>query len=438
MNANDTAISYYQRALAIMEKMQHNSGVALSLIEIAQAHNKKGEKDKAQEYATRSLAIAKTVGFPPRIEQAARLLHKLFAAKGDYKNAYEMFQLSVSMRDSIQNENNRKAAYKQQINYEFEKKEAIAKQEQELNAYRQFWIQVICVIIFVGLITLAFIMYRRYKSKKRTSEQLEQKNKIIEDKNKDITDSINYAKRIQDAMLPAKEIKYKIFPEAFVLFAPKYVVSGDFYWFCEKNGKRLIAAVDCTGHGVPGAFMSMIGNAFLNEIVIQKGITEPGQILSELRYKVIEALKQKGAEGETRDGMDMALLSFEPNGTMVEFAGANNPVWISRHENGKYRMEEVMGDKRPIGFFRGQGLPFTNHRIKLSKGDTVYVFTDGYADQFGGPKGKKFKYKQLQELLLSIQERSMQEQEAILTETLNSWKGGLEQIDDILVIGVRV
>ena len=267
-----------------------------------------------------------------------------------------------------------------------------------------------------------------------TENQLKSQKNIVEERNQELTDSIVYAKRIQDAILPDKEMKYRLFPDSFVLLKPKDVVSGDFYWFTEKNGKKLIAAVDCTGHGVPGAFMSMIGIAFLNEIVNEKGITNPGEILSELRHLIIQALKQTGAEGEQKDGMDISILSFDEKNNMVEFAGANNPLW--HYSNGI--MNEQKADKRSIGFFRGKGLPFTNHTIEYKKGDTFYIFTDGYADQFGGPKGKKFKYRQFQELLITSIQEPLQKQEEILTEIFNEWKGNLEQVDDICVIGVRV
>ena len=267
-----------------------------------------------------------------------------------------------------------------------------------------------------------------------TENQLKSQKHIVEERNQELTDSIVYAKRIQDAILPAKEIKYSLFPESFVLLKPKDVVSGDFYWFTEKNGKKLIAAVDCTGHGVPGAFMSMIGVAFLNEIVNEKEITKPGEILSQLRYLVIQALKQTGAEGEQKDGMDISILSFDEKNSTVEYAGANNPLW--HYSNGI--MNEQKADKRSIGFFRGKGLPFTNHTIEYKKGDVFYIFTDGYADQFGGPKGKKFKYRQFQELLISSIQEPMQKQEEILGNTFHEWKGNLEQVDDVCVIGVRV
>ncbi|MBC7864096.1 MAG: SpoIIE family protein phosphatase, partial [Bacteroidia bacterium] len=308
--------------------------------------------------------------------------------------------------------------------------------------------------------------------KERTAEITEQ-SLLLHEKNKDITDSINYAQKIQEAILPAKEIKYKLFPKAFVLFQPRDIVSGDFYWFTEVKGTppsrtryggqgsemkgretkdegkvmsddplqheastnfRIIAAADCTGHGVPGAFMSMIGNAFLNEIVNQKKITKPSEILNLLRENVIHSLKQTGADGENKDGMDIALCCFDEANETLQFAGANNPLWIIR----KGKCTEYTANKQPIGFQIGNKTPFTNHEIKIEKGDTCYMFTDGFADQFGGPKGKKFKYRQLQEILISIQDKSMSEQEIILQDAFMKWKGELEQIDDVLLIGVRV
>jgi serine phosphatase RsbU (regulator of sigma subunit) len=272
----------------------------------------------------------------------------------------------------------------------------------------------------------------------RTAEVVHQK-KIIEEKNKDITDSINYAKRIQEAILPAKEIKYRIFPDSFVFFQPRDIVSGDFYWFSEKNGKKIIAAADCTGHGVPGAFMSMIGNAFLNEIVNEKGINKPSAVLDQLKINIITSLNQSATaetEGNKKvnDGMDIALCALDEQNGLLEFAGANNPLWLVR--NGA--CIEFKADKQPVGLHSAESKPFTLHSIPVQKGDTFYVFTDGFADQFGGSKGKKFKYKQMQELILSMQDKKMSEQEKILEQTINNWKGFMEQVDDILVIGVRI
>lgn len=265
----------------------------------------------------------------------------------------------------------------------------------------------------------------------RTAEIVEQK-EIIEEKNKDITDSINYAKRIQEATLASKEIKYKLFPDAFVLFKPKDIVSGDFYWFAGKNGKRLISACDCTGHGVPGALMSMIGNNLLNKIVNEKAVTSPGSILIELDEEVRLTLK-KDENKDSKDGMDIALLTFS-NERDLEYAGANRPLWIVR--DGK--LEEIKPTKLSIGGDRyGQQIDFINHSIQLQKGDTVYISSDGFADQFNNDD-KKLMTRRFKEILLSIQNLPMPEQEKYLDDFIEKWKGGLEQTDDILVIGVRV
>ncbi|HEY6162514.1 MAG TPA: SpoIIE family protein phosphatase, partial [Bacteroidia bacterium] len=200
------------------------------------------------------------------------------------------------------------------------------------------------------------------------------------------------------------------------------------------NERKLIAAVDCTGHGVPGAFMSMIGNAFLNEIVNERGIVEPHTVLDHLRNNVVKSMRQTGAEGENKDGMDIALCAFDEKQMMLEFSGANNPLWLFR--NGE--LKEFAGDKQPIGVQTGRQDPFTLQKVPLQKGDRIYIFTDGYADQFGGPKGKKFKYKQLQQLLINMEGSPMSEQEKDLQHELEKWKGELEQVDDILVIGIRI
>ncbi len=267
--------------------------------------------------------------------------------------------------------------------------------------------------------------------KERTAEITEQK-EIIEEKNKDITDSINYAKRIQNAILASKEIKYKLFPNAFVLYKPKDIVSGDFYWFAGKDGRRLIAACDCTGHGVPGALMSMIGNNLLNKIVSEKAITTPDKILTELDEEIRKALK-KDENIDSKDGMDVALLSFSSE-TEMEYSGANRPLWIIR--DGK--LEEIKATKISIGGDRyNVEMDFKNHIVKLEKGDTVYIASDGFADQFNNDD-KKLMTRRFKEILLSIQNLSMAEQEKYLDEFIEKWKGGLEQTDDILVIGIRV
>jgi len=249
---------------------------------------------------------------------------------------------------------------------------------------------------------------------------------------KEITDSIYYAERIQLSLLPANNILKMILPEHFILFKPRDIVSGDFYWVTEKGSKVYAAAVDCTGHGVPGAFMSMLGISFLNEILARAEEISPEEILNQLRKYVVKSLKQVGQEGEAKDGMDMSIVVFDKAQKSISFAGANNPLYFVR--NGEF--QEIKGDKMPVGIHERMN-SFTGHTIELQRGDTFYIFSDGYADQFGGPKAKKFMYANFKSLLLTLQTKSMREQGKILDDTIEAWKGDIDQIDDIVVIGIR-
>ncbi len=258
--------------------------------------------------------------------------------------------------------------------------------------------------------------------------------RLIEEKNIVITDSINYAKRIQQAKLPRKEEIYRALPESFVLFKPKDIVSGDFYFFYKSIQSVIIVAADCTGHGVPGAFMSMIGSEKLMEAV--KKSTGTSEILKHLNNGIKKSLHQSESYESTKDGMDIAICSIDLNNRVINYAGANIPFWLIR--NGIKDVEEIKGTKDAIGGWTQDNKNFESHELKLQKGDTFYISSDGYADQFGGEKGKKLMKKNFKEILLEIQNKSMQEQEIHLDNFVENWKAGTEQVDDILVIGVRL
>jgi PAS domain S-box-containing protein len=271
---------------------------------------------------------------------------------------------------------------------------------------------------------------------------------IIEQKNKDITDSINYAKRIQEAILPTEEEMKEVFDEYFVYYRPKDIVSGDLYWAStttttpaqgESKKVSLIAAIDCTGHGVPGAFMSIVGHTILEQTLTDPSVNNPGQALDYLTQGVIRTLKQKaGDDFSIKDGMDIALCAYDHEGMELQFAGANNPLYLVR--NGE--LTQYSGDKQPIGAYIKDQKPFTSNVIKLQKGDCIYIFTDGLADQFGGPRGKKFKYKQLQQTLIDNHKLPMSAQREAMHTALEAWMNydgeRYEQTDDILLIGFRV
>lgn len=268
----------------------------------------------------------------------------------------------------------------------------------------------------------------------RQKEEIEIQNRKLEIVYKHITDSIRYAKRLQDAILPPVTFVNKHLPESFILFKPKDIVSGDFYWIFEKENRVYIAAVDCTGHGVPGAFMSIVGNNMLNQIVKESPGLNAGQMLDELNILAGKTINQHSEEGAVRDGMDMTLCILNKNDGSMDMAGANNSLYLFRDGE----MKEYKADKIPIGYAEGNSKSFTNHRIELIKGDTVYLFSDGYADQFGGPKGKKFMVGQFRTFLNQIHKLPLNEQHHTLDATIEQWRGNLEQVDDILVIGFKV
>lgn len=302
------------------------------------------------------------------------------------------------------------------------------------------WYFILAAVLAVALIIFTYIKIREQalrrenaileeKVKDRTAIVVAQKEELAQ-KNKDITDSIRYAKRIQFAILPEKSP----YPDTFILFKPKDIVSGDFYWFTKVDGREYFSAVDCTGHGVPGAFMSIIGHNSLTKIVREYGILEPGKILTQLNKEVISTLQQRSDSTDVLDGMDLALACYHPVEKLLEFSGAFNPLYLIREG----KIIEIKADKVSIGRSSfNTGVDFTNHQVEIKPGDTVYLFSDGYADQFGGKFMKKFKYRNLKELLIKIQPETMDRQRIILNQTIEEWRGNVDQLDDILMIGRR-
>jgi serine phosphatase RsbU (regulator of sigma subunit) len=278
---------------------------------------------------------------------------------------------------------------------------------------------------------VVFILIRQNRIKQKINSELAEKNHIIEEQHKDITDSIQYSKRIQEAIMPPLHLWEKNLPDSFLLYKPKDVLSGDFYWLEKTQDAVYFAACDCTGHGVPGAMVSVICSTALNRAVKEFGLKNTGQILDKVRELVLETFEK--SESNVQDGMDISLCSLNTKTLELTWSGANNPLWYLDKGSAK----EITATKQPIGKVDNP-VPFATHTIGLNKNDIIYVFTDGYADQFGGPKGKKFKYKQLKELLVNNANRSMKEQHDILLTAFENWKGNLEQVDDVCIIGVRV
>jgi serine phosphatase RsbU (regulator of sigma subunit) len=464
---------YVTKASRLYEETGNVYGMALAYNNMGSLYEKTGEYQRAINYYKQGLEKANQIGANDRVLAAYKGLADCYKRTGQYREALSVNELYQQMNDSIYNTESTKQIAEMQGKFEAEKKsQEIAlltkdKKIRENELGKQRTINLILAIGSCLVLLLAIVAIRAYTQKKKINNELAVKNlkietayNIIEDQHKDITGSIRYAKRLQEAILPTSAFKTIFGDKAFVFYKPKDIVSGDFYWVHEvrnepgiqneavnvqlrtSNSKQILfAAVDCTGHGVPGAFMSIVGHSLLNQSVNEHGRTKPSEILDELNVGVNNTLRQTVEESIVKDGMDMALCSLteqENGGFKFEFAGANNPVWIVRANNSKV-VTEIKGDKFPIGNFVGEELhQFANHQTELLPGDTIYIFTDGFADQFGGAKGKKFKYKPLQELLISINNKSMREQHDLLGKTLVEWKGDLEQVDDILIIGIRI
>ncbi|MCW3070927.1 MAG: yrrB 5 [Bacteroidetes bacterium] len=438
-----TALDYYRRALDIRMKLNPDDAyeMAVCFDDIGSVYMDMSVNDSAVYYFGKAIELGEKVNSYELLRLPYSNMAQVLAKKGDYEEAYRYELKYRAAKDSTLSSETNALMTEMAAKYDNEKKEQrIALQELEISDQKKTNILVIAIAAFAVL--LAFVMLRGYLSKKKANQLLQEKNALIEhqkalveEKNKDITDSIHYAQRIQRAILPSAEYQQKLIPDSFTLFKPKDIVSGDFYWMEQWKDKIIIAVVDCTGHGVPGAFMTFVSYSLLNEAVLEHGISDPAAILDEMRKNLNRMLRQKNDAEALKDGMDISICVFDRNAMTLEYAGAYNPLWLVRNE----KLVETKADKQPIGVFTGEEeKPFTGHRISLEKGDMIYLFTDGYADQFGGDKGKKFKYKSLQELLIAIHHKPAGDQKADLERSFENWKGRLEQLDDVCIFGMRI
>ncbi len=485
----EKAKQFHEQALKIQEEIADKDGIANSLNNLAEIALKRGEVKLAEIYANRALKLSKELGFPSPISDASKLLSEIAKKEGHYKEGWEHFEVFITMRDSIRNKETEKSVLEQEMKYEYEKislKDSL--EDAQLQAVKDLQIKEQKATIkqeqtqkyaliggLILMIVLIIIGIKAYHQKKKDNLLINIQKQQVEEKNKEVTASIYYAKRIQAAILPPNRIIKENLPQSFILYLPKDIVAGDFYWMEQKDDKILFAAADCTGHGVPGAMVSVICNNGLNRSVREHGITEPGKILDKAREIVIAEFEK--SDEDVKDGMDIALCSLEfrvqslelPESTqnsnfetqnskletvaLLQYAGANNPLWIIRpilnnlqlptstelanSTKLNFELIEIKPNKQPIGKVDNPQ-PFTTHTIELQKGDSIYVFSDGYTDQFGGEKGKKFKAQFFKELLLSIQNNTMEEQKNSLIQHFNNWKGTLDQVDDVCIIGVRI
>lgn len=491
-NDLDKAEAYFNESLKLRQSVNEKDGIFTSYIELSKLYDAKNKIGEAIAYAELGLSIAKETGFPVHLSEASEQLSKLYKAQGKYQRSLEMLQFHNQIKEQIIQKDRSKSLFKKQYEEKYntlrmrdsliaaehrakaqaikEREDYERKIEEQEFKNKQKKNQIYLLASLVGFLLMAvviIILYRNNKQKQLANKLIEEQKKAVENQkskiedqhqqletnHKEISDSINYAERLQNAILPSSESIQNAFDDGFVLYMPKHVVSGDFYWMISLDNIKLIAVADCTGHGVPGAMVSVVCSNALNSAVKEHGLINPSDILNKTREIVIETFASSGKE--VKDGMDISLLSVEPNKDdtfSIKYSGANNPAWVIEEgateliESEKirvnnldgYAISDIRGDRQPIGLYSHMS-PFTQVELSLKKGAKLYMSTDGYIDQFGGPNGKKLKTPNLKKWLVEQQSAaSMSEHVELLRELHLEWRGNYEQIDDICVLGIKL
>lgn len=453
------ALMSNKESYEIRESLQDTIGMLASMNNLGSIYVEQGKLDDAIALSERVLGLATRIGSKQDIKAACLNLRDAYEAKKDFKSANFILHKLMSLNDSIRNAENASEIAELETRFKTKEKETelneakllqqiTEKQNAEELKRKNYFI---AILSFIGALVLliAFLLLKRFKEKKQIAEEFGLKNKEIEtqksiidkafhelsEKSKDITDSIKYAKRIQEAIFPTPQLFNTLLPNSFVFFKPKDIVSGDFYWLEEYEGSVYFAVVDCTGHGVPGAFMSIVGFNLLNKAIHENNCKSPAEILNQLNIDLTETLKQSLENSAVKDGMEISLCQWNQKTNEFVYAGANTIIYKISNGN----LDIIKGDKHPIGNFYGEKLkPYSNIPIKLEENDCLYLFSDGFADQFGGEKGKKYKYKQLEDFLMSNSQKPMAEQRQALSTEFIRWKGNLEQVDDVCVLGFKI
>ncbi len=435
----DLALVYADSAYNVSVEVNRKVGVAASLYRKGEAYFFKNDFKKSLDYGLKALNAFKEANVLRRQDICAEMISEAYKNLGQFEKSLFYKELQFQLSDSLKkmNELEDLQFVEQRFAYELNQKrdstniamKTLKLESTQADLEKQKMKQYLLyggIGMFLILIVILTIGFQR---KKRDNLLIQEQKMIVEDKNKEILDSINYAKRIQSAILPPSKIVKEYLKDSFIIYLPKDIVAGDFYWMEHKDNKVLFAAADCTGHGVPGAMVSVVCNNGLNRSVKEHNLIEPGKILDKTREIVVQEFEK--SEEEVKDGMDIALCSVE--GNILKYAGAHIPLWLLRDGD----IIETKANKQPIGKYDTPE-PYLTHEFELKKGDTIYIFSDGYVDQFGGEKGKKFKSRAFKDLILANHHLSMDEQRKVILDSFDKWKGKNEQVDDVCVIGVRI
>ena len=471
-NNQDKALSYFKQSLVINQKMGNKTGIASCYLHFANIYKQNNNLQLAINYSIQSITLAKEIGLKEIISKNYQLQSEIYAKLNDFEKAYLNQSNYITIKDSMINETNHKQITEIETKYQTEKKQKeilFLNQQSELNELKikknekeiqfQRIINYIILIGFVLILFIALLLYKQYIDKKTVNLKLEIQNKEINfqkeeveiqkniaiqqrdqitEQKKHITDSILYAQKIQNAILPHSKCIQNFFCNNFIFYKPKDIVSGDFYWFssaAKDTNKIIIAAIDCTGHGVPGAFMSIVAYNLLKQAINEQKLSNPATILNALSETLYNTLQLSDDENIIMDSMDISICVINKQTYQLEYSGANNPIYIIRNRE----LIELKADKHSIGeSFTENFIGFKNNKYQLQNNDTIYMFSDGYVDQFGGPNRKKFLSRQFKKYLIELQDFTMQQQKEKLEKTLTDWQGNIEQYDDIMVIGLKI
>jgi serine phosphatase RsbU (regulator of sigma subunit) len=472
---HELAHLFFLKSIRISKSENNQEMVATSYALLAKMHHSIGDVSEAKLFAERSYNLSIELGYPDNIMEASKILYLISKSKNNTKDALSYFELYSKMKDSVQSIQVIQDIAGQQITYEFEKKayaDSLLRaeenqhtrtiiQEKDATIERDLLLKISLSFGILFLLAISFVIYAALKNNRKAKEEIagqktaieeeqlitEKQRKILSIKNKEILDSINYAKRLQEAILPSVAFLSNILPDHFILFRPKDIVAGDFYWVKEVGNLIYFAAADCTGHGVPGAFVSLVCNNALDKTILDLGAVSPSAILEHVTTLVVDNFDN--STHAIKDGMDIALCSLNRDTLVLQFSGANNPLWLisSKIQSDSESIEfdkknnqslfEIKATKQPVGKYNFKK-DFENHSFQLQKGDQIYLCSDGYADQFGGEKGKKFKYRQMKSLILQNAHLNKEAQKTALESALESWMQDFEQVDDICIFGVKV
>jgi len=443
----DKSLHYFQSSLEIFKNIKSDNNFSLSYDNLAKVYMELGEYKKALSYSIKAVELTKNSKLFYKLQEYSLTLYKIYKRLGQYDKALKIHELYTNTTIQLNEQNNKEELIKLESKRRYEKKylsDSIKHQneiivhkaqnkakEEELKRKDEEKLFLYTGIGF--LVIFSLFIFNRFRITNKQKKIIEYQKEQVNQTNKEILDSIKYAKRLQDAILPPIKLIKNSLPNSFILFKPKSIVAGDFYWMEVANDHIYFAVADCTGHGVPGAIVSVVCSNALSKALIEEKKSSPAEILNKTRELVIERFEK--SEKKINDGMDISICKLNSSNRKMEWAGANNPILIIR--NGADETEIILPDNQPIGRYDNNEL-FTNHEIELNKGDSLYVYSDGFVDQFGGMRGKKYKANKFNEFLLTIQDKDMDTQCVLLNDEFNLWKGDFEQIDDVCVMGVKV